>query len=130
VTAELAPDELENRLFREMLNLGRQGGGPEFDLVAVSKWADMSPRPQQLIAFVKDNEGRFGSGNITMQAIRFTLNAEGRRHAIELEKAERVAAPVRWLTSDTAQKLMNVGNFAVAALALAVAIAAYFKASQ
>ena len=110
--------------------MGRAGGGPEFDLGEVAKAAKLDVSQQGLLAFAKDADGIFGKRHVTMDSIRFTLNAEGHRKAVELDRDNRTFAPVRWLTSETAQKLVNVGNFFVAALALFVAAAAYLKATN
>ena len=85
----LQPDELEDELFLAMLTHSRRGAGPEFDLPTLCEALGIGASKQQLLAFTSDNDGIFGSKNVTHQTIRFTLNADGRRHAKGLEEARR-----------------------------------------
>lgn len=88
-TALDSATDLEDRLFLAMLQLARNGAGPEFDLVAVCRDLGIEAGPQELIAFTSDNDGLRGSRHLTMSSIRFTMSAEGRRHARELEERFR-----------------------------------------
>ena len=126
----VAPDVLEEALFLTMLQLGREGAGPDFELSMVADVANLKPTVSQLIAFARDHDEVNGKANLTTSSMRFALNPAGRRHAIALEKQQSVRKPVRLLTSETSQKLIAFGNFIVAAVALGVAIAAYLKASS
>jgi hypothetical protein len=85
---DLATD-LEDQLFLAMLEMSRAGAGREFDLSAVCRDLGIEAEPTELIAFTSDNEALRGSRNLTMASIRFTLNAEGRRHALALEQRFR-----------------------------------------
>ncbi len=84
--ALLHADELEDRLFLAMLDLSRQGAGPEFDLQEVCRVKGIDATPQALLRFTVDNDVLRGSRNVGLKHIRFTMNADGRRHALELEK--------------------------------------------
>lgn len=84
---KLQPDELEEELFLAMLDLSRANVDAEFDLMAVCNQLDIDAERTDLIRFTSDNEGIRGTGNNTYQSIRFTMNAEGRRHALSIEKA-------------------------------------------
>ncbi|MEZ0496490.1 hypothetical protein ACAX61_09345 [Sphingomonas sp. IW22] len=77
--------------------------------------------------FVSDNKDRFGRSQSTMQSLRFELSAQGRARALELENAKLPKTLVERLTGDTSQRLVNIGNFFIAALALVVATIAMLK---
>ncbi|MEH6756594.1 MAG: hypothetical protein V7676_03680 [Parasphingorhabdus sp.] len=85
----LQPEELEDALFLSMLNKTRSKMGPEFDLIALCEELKIEATKSDLIAFTSDNEGFRGTKNNTLQSIGFTMNAEGRRHALALEKKTR-----------------------------------------
>ena len=91
--ARMAPNELEDALFLAMLNMSRANAGPEFDLVSLCDELRINADSMQLITFTADNEGLRGTRNNTVSKIRFTMNAEGLRHALELEQLRQ---PVTW----------------------------------
>lgn len=81
--------DLEDKLFLAMLEQARRGAGSEFDLVALCASLGIHAEPSELIAFTSDNDGLRGSRSLTTKSIRFTMNAEGRRHARALEDSLR-----------------------------------------
>lgn len=88
-TAHELATELEDKIFLAMLDLSRSNAGPEFDLQTLCNELQIDADPMSLIGFTSDNEGFRGSRNVTTTSIRFTMNAEGRRHALALEKSFR-----------------------------------------
>ncbi|WP_370714491.1 hypothetical protein [Sphingomonas sp. IW22] len=119
--------EFEAALFVRMLQLEREGAGPVFDLEAVMDGTEVGFHREWGRRFVSDNKDRFGRSQSTMQSLRFELSAQGRARALELENAKLPKTLVERLTGDTSQRLVNIGNFFIAALALVVATIAMLK---
>lgn len=122
-TAHELATELEDKLFLAMLDLSRAGAGPEFDLPTICNDLHIKADPMALIGFTSDNEGLRGSGNGTTRTIRFTMNAEGRRHALALEKSFR--------PKSFGEKIKAVGPewyaVVISLLSLGVSFAALFR---
>ena len=114
----VSPDALEDCLFIAMLDLSRKGAGPEFDLVAICEDLGIEATSRQLLAFTSDNDGWRGQRNNTLQSIRFTLSAEGRRHALALEEKRRPRSIKDRITSVTRSDWIALGALVVSAIAL------------
>jgi hypothetical protein len=65
----------------------------------------------------------------TMNARVFMIDGPGISRAHTVRAMRRPKSVIEQLTGDTSQKLVNVGNFAVASLALVVAAFALWKSS-
>ena len=89
MSAKLPPDEFEDALFLAMLELSRTGAGPEFDLVEVCRSKNLAADAPDMSRFANDNDGLRGQKISTFQSFRFILNAEGRRHALQLERSKK-----------------------------------------
>ena len=85
----LPPDELEDLLFIAMLELSRAGADPEFDLVTLCSERQIIATPTELLRFTSDNDVIRGSSSNTHANIRFTMNADGWRHALQIEKSRK-----------------------------------------
>lgn len=110
--------ELEDRLFLAMIEMSRGGAGPEFDLVAVCRDRGIEAGPQELLAFTSDNDVLRGSRSNTMSSIRFTMNAEGRRHALDLEQRFRPKTLKDRIGSVPRSDWIAIGALAISLIAL------------
>jgi hypothetical protein len=112
------PDQLEDEIFLAMLRLSRSGAGPQFDLITLCRELQISATPQQLLAFTSDNDGWRGLKDNTLNSIRFTMSAEGRRHALQLEEARRPRTFEDRLKAVTRSDWIALGAFIVSIIAL------------
>ena len=85
----LPPDEFEDALFLALLNLDTADAGPEFDLVEVCRSQGIRANAPDITRFAMDNNGIRGRHDVTNTSASFALNAEGRRHALQLEKSRK-----------------------------------------
>jgi hypothetical protein len=115
------PDELEDKLFLAMLRRSRDGSGPDFNLKDICALDRIPASDEQLIAFVRDHDGVYGSKNLTFDYIYFSLNAEGHRHAIEIEKSRR---PLSFTDRLADEKFQKIGNLSISALSLLISLGA------
>jgi hypothetical protein len=113
-----SPDELEDGLFLAMLDLSRRGAGPEFDLVTINSERGFGASVEQLVSFTSDNDGLRGTRTTTHSSVRFTLNAEGKRHALQLEESRRPRTFKDRLLSFTRSDWIALGAFIVSVFAL------------
>jgi hypothetical protein len=114
----IGPDELEDELFLLMLRLSRSGAGPEFDLISICRDCNVSATPKQLLAFTSDNDGWRGAKSNTTSSIRFTLNAEGKRHALALEADRKSLTFFDRIRSIHRSDWIALGAFMVSIIAL------------
>ncbi len=110
--------DIEDKLFLAMLELSREGEGAEFDLHAICRDLEISAGDDELMAFVSDNDGLRGKSGSTLSSLRFTLNAEGRRHARSLEEKLRPKTLIDKLNSFSRSDWIAIGAFLVSLIAL------------
>lgn len=110
--------DVEDKLFIAMLELRRKGAGPEFDLHTICSEHNIAAEDADLLSFVSDNEGLYGTSGSTLSSLRFTLSVEGQRHARKLEDKFKPKTVTDRLNSFSRSDWIAFGAFLVSIIAL------------
>tara|TARA_R100001086_G_scaffold232142_1_gene153227 strand:+ start:235 stop:549 length:315 start_codon:yes stop_codon:yes gene_type:complete len=97
------------------------------DVASACEASGMAFDEDRFIKFLNEEKGVLGEGAAVVGVCSFGLNSTGRAMAEQIRMSRAPKSIVDRLKSETSQRLVNVLNFGVAAVALIVATIALWK---